>query len=417
MKIKDQIAIFPDNALRHVLTGSQEEIEVSEKALVPNLLQGKLTQEKVELIQKYIDCVANQKDTKHRKTASRLINYLSKGIQEKGKTAPELIQRIKTVASRLIDKKELKERVKTHESQKMEAKDFDFSQFPEEKCSLSEFEALSKNLERLAEMRMKVHVRSQMDPEISKKRKLIHQFEKPSDGNRFLNYEGQLEDNQKLVLVPSPKRDIEDAKHYWEMVMEKKVPLMISLCSPCQWKKILPFWRPETIKKISFDSGAKAKCVKTSILYTGDKKVLDKGKERTVKIVERVYKVTAKDGSKHKATHLHYLHWPDHEVAPDLAALDVLLKKRSEVLKSRDAPMAINCQGGVGRTGEIALFECCKNEIDNQRKRGVPLDKISLNLAEIIYGMRQFAPSLIGTEIEQLGQVCSLIDRYYKTLV
>jgi hypothetical protein len=416
MKIKDQIEIFPDPQLRHVLTGSQEEVEASEKKFTGQILKN------LAFIEKYLQCIENQATTKQRKTAGRLIGYIGK---EKSTLSGEVAARIDKITDLLIDekersRKETKKKVAAQEAQNMEISQEELGKFPEATTALSQFGALSNDIQKLQEMKAKVDLRSEKSQLISEKKKKIEEMKDPVETNRFLDMEGQLENSQKMVLVGVPKRQIEDVQRYWEMIVKKNVPLMVSLCSSCQWQEIMPFWKRGKIdriaEKLKETTGTTIACEGKKVLYVGKETVLDKGKQRQVKIIERTYTLTDKDGNKRTATHLHYLHWPDHEVAPNLEAFDVLVKRRHELVNNLDAPIAINCQGGIGRTGELALFECFKHEIDHQQKMGKSLDEITLNLPETIYGLRQFAPHLCGSEIEQLAQVCQFVDRYYQEL-
>lgn len=143
------------------------------------------------------------------------------------------------------------------------------------------------------------------------------------------------------------------------------------------------------------------------------KKVHDGRIKARIKIIERTFSIMRGSKKIRRVTQLHYLHWPDHKQAPDLKALNTLIKRRMKLLRNSNRPLVINCQGGKGRTGIVALLECCRNEVENQKAKGVPIKKTVLNVAEMIYMMRKFRPKLIEG-VSQLSQACRYVAHYIK---
>lgn len=260
-------------------------------------------------------------------------------------------------------------------------------------------------------MRKEIDIHCSQDAAMQALKRKLNKESSAASGNRFLHRELSLENVQKMILGGIPRRSLDDAAKYWQMIRETKAALMITLNSNGQWDQAKPFWK----KKLAENLGLPITRKSVEVLYKSDKKITDKidhqEKQVFVKIVKKTFDITDEQGLTHQAVHLHYKHWPDHSRCPDLDALVTLLRERQAIVKDKSSPIVINCQGGVGRTGEMALLEFALNLLENQEKQGIGWDKMTLNIAELIYQMRKSQPTIIGSTIEQIQQVCHLLSR------
>ena len=118
----------------------------------------------------------------------------------------------------------------------------------------------------------------------------------------------------------------------------------------------------------------------------------------------------------HQTVHLHYENWPDHQEAPDIRALEMLIEQRDRLAKPDDVCM-LNCKATIGRSGLFFYSDLAKNRIKAMRDEGVPLDAMTFNFAAMVLEVRRYRPILSGN-FTQLGQVFELIaDQYDKFIL
>ena len=113
-------------------------------------------------------------------------------------------------------------------------------------------------------------------------------------------------------------------------------------------------------------------------------------------------------------THIHYDCWEDMQEAPsDALLLDCAKKVLNHIQKGHK--VGINCKGGVGRTGTLAVLTTCMLSVQKQLETGISLDKISINVAETTFQLRKHRPSIIAATAQFL-QVHRVLGLYYKEL-
>jgi protein-tyrosine phosphatase len=95
--------------------------------------------------------------------------------------------------------------------------------------------------------------------------------------------------------------------------------------------------------------------------------------------------------------------------------LDKLFKRKDELVLDQALPITINCQGGIGRTGVVAITELAKREIDRKKLQAKDGTEIKINIPELIYTVRQlYQGKTLVSNHEQLSQIYYMVGRYYQ---
>lgn len=126
------------------------------------------------------------------------------------------------------------------------------------------------------------------------------------------------------------------------------------------------------------------------------------------RIVESIL-LASKGVEQIRLRHFHYDGWQDGHPAPSESFLDELYRN-IEPLLSPKTPIAINCIGGVGRSGTFALGLYNRRYID-QCMKGL---ERKINIPENLY--REFRRRRAGVirDPRQLAQVYSITAKYYQ---
>ena len=100
-------------------------------------------------------------------------------------------------------------------------------------------------------------------------------------------------------------------------------------------------------------------------------------------------------------THLHYEGWCDGTPVPDVHLFQLMLDRMRE-LNQNDAPIAINCKGGVGRSG-FTLIAYALERAELSRP---------INLVEMIYALRKQRMNFFGTNGLALAKLYEVLNTY-----
>ena len=102
--------------------------------------------------------------------------------------------------------------------------------------------------------------------------------------------------------------------------------------------------------------------------------------------------------------HLHYVGWKDRKAIPDERLYQKLLDRMKELSPIGNAPISINCRGGVGRTGTTAAAYALEYS-----------GKKMVNIPQTIFDLRKQRKGMVGQET-QFSQVYSVLGRYFGQL-
>jgi len=416
MKIDDQMKMFQDSVLRHALTGSEVEVDVSENDFAKNLIKSP-QETRYELCALYLQVLGSHHATAYAQVAKRLLGkflYLAKAEE-----FPSTVQILVTKLSALFEIKKVVE----------------FGKFPQFTFKLREHPQLGKNSGRTLDIEMEIAEHAVLDPKMITLKKARDARHEAGFSYDVLN----LSQMHKIVVCGIPRMDREDClNQFYKMIIKERVKLIVALNNPCDWVKAIPYYQPEQLSRVAI-GGWKISCVKTQILYEGSEASYipkcaeshftptidmksESVREFRPRILQRNFSFT-QDSQTHEVLQLHYENWPDRQHAPDLKALEILFQQRFMVARPGEC-IAVHCQGGIGRTGMICALEELLPKIDACFERmGNDFEEAELNIPEMIYLQKIQAPRLGGEPngprfaqiYEFSGLYCNLIKRKKKT--
>ncbi len=211
---------------------------------------------------------------------------------------------------------------------------------------------------------------------------------------------------QKFVLAACP-RNRKAAKDYYEATLDQNVTLFVSAIKSNEAKsRYNNFWTKKRLKKIALKD-------KSKIVHVTSKVLCINNNTKHKKVVPQIIETTLETTSGKTISHLHYDGWRDKRAMPCLQLFSQLLDRIYELNPDPKVPIAINCRGGVGRTGTIAVSLYLRRLVDAELAKGVKINDIKINIPEIIYTFRRYRKRLIGNP-HQLAQIYSSLADYYE---
>jgi hypothetical protein len=136
--------------------------------------------------------------------------------------------------------------------------------FPDGDIALSQYVEISQDSEKMKDLMEQIKKRHEEDP-LMKKRK------EEREALRATLYPGakdkvnmpptfiQVPDNQALLLTARPTK--ETVSDYFKAVIEKRSPLLITLCSASETSKVVRFWKASVAKDVALPDGWKIEVV------------------------------------------------------------------------------------------------------------------------------------------------------------
>lgn len=298
-----------------------------------------------------------------------------------------------------------------------------FDQFPAEWCAcetlgiraaqlknnLQEGEAIIEEIKRRVKMDPAIASLSRNDAAASE---IASKHNAPYDAYRagreipgtFFNGSDVQTDLQNFLLFGCP-RGAKDTSDFFDTVLRRGIRVIVSLNANGESRRrYFNFWENERLKTLTLRDGWSIEKVAERILAaepTGFPKVV----ESTL--------LASKGDEKIELHHFHYDGWKDKQPMPSEGLLDILYRRIEEINPSPDPAIAINCRGGVGRTGTGAVGYYARRYVDRVLSTGT---KQTVNIPEIIYQFRKRRSGIIG-QPSQLAQVYSLTYQYYQQKV
>jgi protein tyrosine phosphatase len=304
-----------------------------------------------------------------------------------------------------------------------------FGLFPEETVSISFLagkaqEYKARHCEKSLVLIDTIKARVAADPEIRALTKndgdspefmaIASQHNSPFDFNRlgreipgvFLDA-SEVQTAVQTYLLSGLPRTLKTAQDYWDQILMKGTRVVVSLHETGEAKsRCYDFWKEDRIKEMTFRDGW--------TLRVTEPPVEDKGQGSGPKIVETTYEASREE-EKRTITHLHYDGWVDRSSIPNEDLLGALIRRMKDLSSDRDFPIAINCHGGVGRTGTLAVCYDLFKECEQQLASGTTPDKVFVNVPERIYALRKQRASLIG-QPTQFSQIPSVLGKLFPIL-
>ncbi len=415
MKVEDFKEAFGESNELFYALGQHEskELRPSETKFVGLLLSDKRNEPFIESF--FAIALPYLSDPKN-SWAPRIVRTAEEAWASKGNVFRESEEVKQVVFGFLREAARIKEEVRAKDIAAYPA-GFAFDRFPEEECSFADFREqkelfLQDRGKRGAALFEEMRRRAVADPamQISFKETLEYTGgpkaveQPPYDYNRtgkelgiYVNATNiTMQDGQRFIIAGLP-HDKQCAANYISGAMAQGSAVFVSLHeSDDTADRLNGFWKAEATSDMRFYDG--------SFVVKTDEKVLYHGKpgiNRDTKVVETT--ITLSNGK--ELTHLHYEGWCDSTPVPDIDLFQKMLARMRE-LNVLDAPIAINCKGGVGRSGFTLLVYALERSIDKMDSLG------NINLIEIIYALRKQRANFFGTEGLSLARLYEVLDNY-----
>lgn len=300
-----------------------------------------------------------------------------------------------------------------------------FDQFPEEWCTFDQLEGKAMVLKSSREIGHKIideiKRREKTDPSITCLTKkdatsseIASRYNPPYDAFRagrdipgaFFNGSDVHTDLQKFLLTGCPKGP-QDTADFFDTVLHQGIRIMISLNQHEEPKsRYYDFWENARLKTLNLRDGWSLEKIYEKILAEYD---AGNDGDRVPKIIESTL-IATKGDQQIELKHFHYDGWRDKFPMPSERLLSTLYERIEQDNPSPGTPIAINCKGGVGRSGTVAVGFYLRRYIDKNLAEG---EKSRVNIPEIIYReFRRRRSGIIG-QPTQLAQVYSMASRYY----
>ena len=211
------------------------------------------------------------------------------------------------------------------------------------------------------------------------------------------------------LLAACPKNEEEAAKLY-TVALNQGIRLFVSLLQSTEAPEVYNnFWTQTQLQKLILKDGWTIQNVEKQVLREG---LPEKGDTEKSKIIASRL-IACKPGQETRIMrHLHYEGWHDKKPAPDEDLVQFLLDEIESTQQATTAPIEINCKGGIGRTGTLAICHYIRQKIDSELAKGIALEDISIDVAHIIY---QFNAQR-NWIWPGFAQVHSITGKYYEAL-
>ena len=301
-----------------------------------------------------------------------------------------------------------------------------YDEFPEEWCSFESLREksnqLKADLSRGQRVIDEINRRVKEDPQIAlltthvaKAHPLAGKHYLPYDQYRagreipgaYVNGSDVRTSFQHFLLMGCPK-EVCDASAMFDTVIRQRTRLMVSLNESGEaGGRINTFWKNESLKTFCLRDGWRIENIGERLL--DQRASLPEG-TRIPRLVESTL-VARKGDTAVEIRHLHYDGWRDRQAMPSEELLYGLYTRIEELATGPQPPIAINCKGGVGRTGTVAVGLYIRRYIDTCLAEG---REPRINIPEIIYReFRKQRAGIVGRPA-QFAQIYSLAATYYE---
>lgn len=432
MKLNKLNNLIQDNALCKKIFNNEKKIyeENIGKALL-NIQEGRdeaITTLVTKLLNKVmfeVNGTINTKDTSSRESC-RLLGKIKETFEEQKDTIASIYENVMQLLERIPSNAERKKK-------NTQAFFTEYGKFPEHTFTLPELLEVGKRLNQDGYKKAKTLFKTmkamiKQDPAITSLTKtdlelfpkeIRPKYNGPFDFNRFGRELNQVYLNASEVTFPEQKyilwgcpHNVSVVNHFFQQALEKNISVLVSTHQATEaLDRSNAFWSADSVNNLSLNGGWKLEHLGGKALAE-DTKPNEDG--RIPRLVETTIRATKKNQERF-ITHLHYDGWKDRHPMPSLQLFDQLLDRMQELNPDPQIPVAINCVGGVGRTGTTAVSLLLRRKIDQRRKENGQdwLDSTTVNIPEIIYEFRKQRESIVGNE-KQFTQIHAAAHMYYQ---
>ncbi|HXF28838.1 MAG TPA: protein-tyrosine phosphatase family protein, partial [Chlamydiales bacterium] len=307
-----------------------------------------------------------------------------------------------------------------------------FNEFPGQECRLSELrkradELAAENYKQAEALCKEIKRRDKNDPaHYRQTSKVAQKFPASSNPPFDKNYLGKgiakdgeppfffdashLQNPVQSAILSALPHTAKTAGKYFEAAICAGTKVFVSLHEIGEIKeRCEEFWRNSALSQFTFRDG-------TTIVNTTDANpevVMTGNSGSKIPLLVAVSRLAVSNGS--TVFHIHCSGWPDSKPLPDEAVMHSLFDHIEKLSPESNIPIAINCKGGVGRTGTTYLCYYLRKLIQARLRAGEKLDDITINIPQSWYEMRGERSGLISHG-EQIAQVYSVTAAYYESL-
>jgi len=218
-------------------------------------------------------------------------------------------------------------------------------------------------------------------------------------------------EGHKYLLFGCPE-NAATAGQLFDAALERNVTLFVSLLQSTEAKdKFNNYWTEEQCRRIVSRQGWSFTHDSRKVLAAAELRAATPNRPELVETLI----VATKGDDVRVLTHLHYQGWIDRDVMPHEGLFHILLNRIEELQEGTQAPFAINCHGGVGRTGTTAISHYFRKKIAAELGRGTPLGKIEVNIPEMVFTFRKQRRYFLQ-ESGQLANVYSILGKHAEGL-
>jgi len=216
-------------------------------------------------------------------------------------------------------------------------------------------------------------------------------------------------DNQCFILAGLPK-NIESAAQYWNVILQQEGCLVVSLHDSTESEDLCNnFWKQQRLSQMQLVDGWTITEQNHEILIKGKK-----SKKGTFPALIKTTLLATNSEETRTLFHLHYVGWPNHTSIPDKTVFQALLKNMRLLSPKKILPIAINCHGGIGRTGATAATYILERQISKAVRENKE-NEYRVNLAKIIYDFRKQRPNVLSNS-NNISKIFSVLERHYNGL-
>lgn len=218
-----------------------------------------------------------------------------------------------------------------------------------------------------------------------------------------------MKDGRNYLLFGCPK-DARGMSILFDCALQQGITLFVSLLESSDASdKFNNYWEQENLQKIPIRDGWKFRRICSRVLAKSDQE--PKG-TKIPKLIETTI-IAERPNETRKLIHLHYEGWRDQKAMPCELLFQTLLSHIERLQKGKNTPFAVNCHGGVGRTGTTVISNFLRQEVEAKLSQGIPLDEITLNIPETIFAFRKQRAWFLE-QSSQLINVYSIMGDYYE---
>jgi len=219
-------------------------------------------------------------------------------------------------------------------------------------------------------------------------------------------------EGEKYLLFANPL-DKMKAGRVFDEALERGVTLFVSLIESTQvaTTQYNNYWTEARCKNMVSKQGWTFSHEGSHVLEAG---ISAPESALRPQIIETVIKASRGDETR-EIRHLHYEGWKDRQPMPNEALFRRLLCRIEELQANLDIPIAINCYGGVGRTGTTAICNYFRRKICHELGKKRALKDIQINIPETILAFRQQREHFLN-DATQLANVYSVLGQHANEL-